>query len=539
MRTARLVCALLIIVVCCRTADAASEKRVALVIGSGRYQNVPALTNPANDARLMAAALEKLDFDVQTVIDPDYDTMKQALRDFGRRLDGARVALFYYAGHGLQVGGENYLLPVDAALVREPDLRYEAFDVQAILDEMDGPGRVNLVFLDACRDNPFARSLAARLGGRSTNVIHQGLAEIQSQASGTLIAYATAPGSVANDGEGKNSPFTAALARHLGDPGEEVRQMLTRVRVDVSAATAGNQRPWVAESIDSDFYFVPITSQSAAPARDPVPAPAPASAEIVFWQSIAGSTNPADFEAYLKQFPNGIFVALARVRLAALSARSEPAPAADEASWSDAQRRSVQSALTSLGYYRGPLNGVFDPDTRAAILRWQAFEGRNETGHLDQAHADTVIRDAAREAALLRVPEQSPRGTAADAARGAEARFNKGGDFENGTGQPKDLAEAAYWYALAARDGWAAAYTNLGTLYARGLGVPRDAEAARLLWLTAAASGEGTAMFNLGVLNEKGLGGKPADAAAAKRWYARGAERKHTASTAALHRLGG
>ena len=273
------------------------------------------------------------------------------------------------------------------------------------------------------------------------------------------------------------------------------------------------------------------------------PSPAPgvvgASPEVVFWQTIAGSTNPADFSAYLQQFPQGTFVLLARTRLAILSTPSAPGVAADDAAWPEAERRSVQGALAALRHYRGPVNGSFGGDTRTAILHWQAFAGIEETGRLSDGQRGRILADADRLAGLLRVARKSPRAAAAESAKGASARFNLGSAFERGEGQPEDPAEAAYWYTLAASDGWAAAYTNLGTLYVRGQGVPKaDPDAARLLWLTAAALGEGTALFNLGVLAEKGIGG-PADAAAAKRWYARGVERKHAASAAALQRLGG
>jgi uncharacterized caspase-like protein len=295
MRLLLLICVFLLTMV--GAACAASEKRVALVIGVEHYQNAPALPNPANDARLIGTSLEKLGFDVQTVIDPDYETMKRALRDFGRRLDGAAVATFYYAGHGIQVAGRNYLLPIDAALMREADLRYEAFELQAVLDEMDAPGRTNIIFLDACRDNPLRDAFSRRLGSRGLTV-GQGLASVETQSGGILIAYATAPGNVALDGEGANSPFTAALARHIATPGLEVRQMLTRVLADVQTATGSEQRPWVNESLDADFYFVSKPDRPAA-------AEVGASPEIVFWQSISGSTNPADFSAYIKQFPQG------------------------------------------------------------------------------------------------------------------------------------------------------------------------------------------------------------------------------------------
>ena len=308
-------------------APATPERRVALVIGVGHYQAPQhELTNPANDARLIGSELEKLGFEVLPVIDPDYDTMKSALRDFSRRLDGANVALLYYSGHGMQVAGENYLLPTDARIERESDLRDVAFDVQGVLEKMDAPGRVNLLFLDACRDNPFSRSLAARFGNRST-AVGQGLAAIETQVSGTLIAYAAAPGEVAWDGNGTNSPFTSALARHIADPGLDVRQMLTRVRVEVQSATNGQprpQRPWVSESLDADFFFVPQSSQLAPLASSP--AGSATSPEIIFWELIAGSTNPADFEAYLRQFPQGSFTALAQARLTSFSPRPTSSP---------------------------------------------------------------------------------------------------------------------------------------------------------------------------------------------------------------------
>lgn len=318
---------LLTFVVLCLTCDfcctcdfalAAPERRVALVVGVSHYRNAPVLRNPVNDARLIAPVLARLQFQVQTVVDPDYGAMKNAIREFRRRLDGATVALFYYAGHGLQVGGRNYLLPVDATLAREPDLRYEAFDLQAVLDEMNGPARVSLVFLDACRDNPLSRSLAASMGTRSA-AVGQGLAPVDTRANGTLIAYATAPGDVALDGDGANSPFTVALARYLSAPALDVRQMLTRVRADVQRVTSGRQRPWVNEDLDADFYMVP----EIVP---PPPVAGPASADVVFWQSISGSTQAADFDAYLTQFPDGSFVPLARSRMAALSGPPSPAP---------------------------------------------------------------------------------------------------------------------------------------------------------------------------------------------------------------------
>jgi TPR repeat protein len=219
-------------------------------------------------------------------------------------------------------------------------------------------------------------------------------------------------------------------------------------------------------------------------------------------------------------------------------AAPQPA-AADDRAWSDAERRQAQSDLTALGYYHGPINGIFDPNTRSAIHRWQAFTGAPETDHLANEQRDRISRDAESQTVLLKVSSRSPRGTAADTVKGGQARFARGSAFERGEGRPKDPAEAAYWYALAANDGWAPAFTNLGTLVARGQGTFQpDVAAAQRLWMTAAALGDGTALFNLGALAEHGIGG-PVDLSIAKRWYARGAERKSLVCAASLKRLGG
>jgi len=533
------------------------EKRVALVVGVGKYVNAPALANPPNDARAMGLALQKLGFQTETIIDPDYATMQRAILAFGRRLEGAKAALFYYAGHGMDVLSRNYLLPADFELTNISDLPFTAFDVQDVLGKLEGPGRASLVFLDACRDNPFAAALAARLGSRSTGV-ERGLGRMDRSVSGMLIAYATDPGRVAADGDGQDSPFTSALLKYIATPGLDVRQMLTRVRYDVLLATNQQQRPWTTESLDSDFYFVPaaaVATAPAPPAPTPTPTPVPPvpALEALFWQTISGSTNRADYEAYLQQFPQGVFAPLARNRLASLTPATAPAPVVqpaapvptaqtaapmEDSAWPLADRRAVQAALVALGHLRGGADGEFGAGTRTAIQHWQAFEGLEETGRLTMAQRDRLLDDAAKLADLLRTGAKSPRGTPADAIRGGEARFDLAGAFERGDGKPKDAAEAAYWYALAAGDGWAAAYTNLGTLHVRGLLGRADGAAAERLWKVAAARDETTAMYDLGVLRERGIG-VPVDLAMAKRWYARGAERRHTASAEALRRLGG
>jgi tetratricopeptide (TPR) repeat protein len=228
-------------------------RRVALVIGNSDYQFANKLPNPVNDAADIAATLKRLKFDVVEGKNLDRRGMDDAIRQFGRKLEGADLAVFFYAGHGLQVGGKNYLVPIDAKLERPADLALDAVEVSTVLYQMEAERRVNLIFLDACRDNPLARSLARSLGTRSTSV-GQGLASIQS-AVGTMIAYATQPNNVALDGDGRNSPFTTALLKHITAPGLDIGLIMRRVRADVIQATRDKQVPWDDSSLVGDVII--------------------------------------------------------------------------------------------------------------------------------------------------------------------------------------------------------------------------------------------------------------------------------------------
>jgi Tfp pilus assembly protein PilF len=230
-----------------------ADRRVALVIGNSRYQHAVQLPNPSNDAADIAQALRKLRFDVIEGRDLDRRAMEDKIRAFGRKLEGADLALLFYAGHGMQVGGKNYLVPVDAKLERTGDLSLDTIEMGQILAQMEAEKRVNLIFLDACRDNPLARSFARSLGTRST-AVGSGLAAIQS-AVGTMIAYATQPDNVALDGDGRNSPFTAALLKHIATPRLEISTLMKRVRADVIAATHEKQVPWDHSSLVGDVIL--------------------------------------------------------------------------------------------------------------------------------------------------------------------------------------------------------------------------------------------------------------------------------------------
>lgn len=231
----------------------ATTKKVALVVGNGAYQNVPPLSNPINDAAVFADRIEKLGFETIRYADLSAEGFRKALREFAQKIVDADVSLFFYAGHGLQVESRNYLAAVDAHLENETDLLFESLELDDVLRVMEASTSTRLLFLDACRNNPLANNLTNQAGSRSVSV-GRGLARV-SAGAGTLIAYATAPGEVANDGSGQNSPFTSALVRHIGTPGLDVALMLRKVRQEVAWATNGSQIPWSTESLMSDFYF--------------------------------------------------------------------------------------------------------------------------------------------------------------------------------------------------------------------------------------------------------------------------------------------
>ena len=285
------------------TSPALADKRVALVIGNSGYKNAPTLKNPANDAADMAAALQRLGFDVIRGLDLDYQGMRTTVRRFSEKLPDAKVALLFYAGHGLQVAGKNYLVPVDAQIETQADLDFGTIDLDLVLRGMEADARTNIIFLDACRDNPLAQNLTRRLGTRS-GAVSRGLAQVESSL-GTLIAFSTQPGNVALDGEGRNSPFTAALLKTIEVPGLALGDVMIDVRNDVLRATGRKQVPWDNSSLTGQFYFKPLPRAATGAPQEGV--------EVAFWNSIKDSKNPQLFEAYLRRYPNGAFSDIAKI----------------------------------------------------------------------------------------------------------------------------------------------------------------------------------------------------------------------------------
>lgn len=323
---------------------AVAESRLALVIGNGAYTHAGRLPNPPSDARLIAAALRPLGFKVTELIDADAVAMKRAMLDFGRSLRNSdAVGLFYYAGHGLQVNGYNYLVPVNANVADETEVGIETVSLTELLATMERPkSGVNIVILDACRNNPFARSF--RSG-------QQGLARVDAP-TGSFVAYATAPGSVAADGAGANSPYTQALAGAMKGTGVPIEQVFKEVRRAVLAASGGKQVPWDSSSLTGDFYFSgrPGSANPPRPALTPAPS-APAiddrALELALWNEVKDKANPALLLSFLQQFPRGTFAAAAKARLGDLqkppASPNPKAPALAPASWTpiipDSSRR--------------------------------------------------------------------------------------------------------------------------------------------------------------------------------------------------------
>ena len=409
-----------------------NDKRVALVIGNGAYQNAVRLDNAVFDARAVADSFRKLGFQVVDGYDLDIDQMRSKVSEFSAALSDSKSAVIYYAGHGISVDEENYLVPTDIVLKSPTDLDLNAISVSLLLKQMKRDDRVNIVILDACRDNPFAAVLA-RQKTRAL-VVERGLTPIDGDlARGTLIAFASDPKSSALDGPtGAHSPFTEAFLAHLFDAGVPIDTVMSRVRNDVWEKTGHHQLPWVNTSLIGEYELNPRpTSEPAAEAAKPVAAPSEFAAdprqaqENLLWESAQHSNLSADYQAYLSAFPSGVFAQMAKNRIASMeSARTsaptpapqtlamvEPSGSKDDAvkesvATADTERalnlgaegeKEVQQRLSALDLYKGPVTGSLDPATRSAIAEWQKKSGFAPTSFLDSAQVAALKADSETE----------------------------------------------------------------------------------------------------------------------------------------------
>ncbi len=295
----------------------ASDLRTALVIGNSTYENGP-LRNPANDATDMAIMLKRLGFEVTLKTNATRRTMQSSISAFGKKLNSGGVGLFYYAGHGLQVKGRNYLIPVQALIESESDVEYEAVDAGRVLGKMEDAGNgFNIVILDACRNNPFARSFRSGTSG---------LAKMDAP-SGSILAFSTAPGSVAADGTGRNGLYTSKLLKHMARPNAKIETVFKRVRIDVARASGKSQTPWESSSLMGDFYFHSDKTGPNQPARalavEKRSNTQSLNAEEETWEIVKTSSIVEDYTLFLDHYPGSRFSTAARLKIAQLK-RTQP-----------------------------------------------------------------------------------------------------------------------------------------------------------------------------------------------------------------------
>lgn len=440
-------------------AAAVPGKRVALVIGNSAYRHAVTLANPMRDAKAIADKLRRLGFVVVEGYDLDHDGMEDAVKDFAKAVQGADLGMFYYAGHGMQVNGKNYFVPVDAAFQDISALDFEAVPMDLVTRQLENDVAVRLVILDACRDNPLSKTLSRSMGGGSRSAaMAEGLAEvkIKDAGEGTAIIFATSPDEVALDGEGDHSPFTTALLDNIGAPDTDLQIVMSRVTGEVLASTRKQQRPWINASLTGSVFLNPRRGPDAAStAEAPPPVVVPSSVagnqdalqrETMLYNLARESGQREDYQAYLETFPDGLYAANARKQIARIDqtgkevevARAEPQPApAGEVARSVAQpavelpvtdavkgmaadamteasleldrlkRAEIQTRLNLAGFTTGTPDGSFGGKTRAAVKAWQASRGLAESGFLNQPQYEILMQQT-EQAFASYVPPSRP-----------------------------------------------------------------------------------------------------------------------------------
>ena len=345
-----------------------ADKRVALVIGNSNYRHAGRLTNPVNDAAAVAALLKSAGF---AVVDPGSDVgiaqMRRALSDFADTARDSDIAVVYYAGHGIEVDGVNYLIPVDATLARDFDVEDETISLDRVLRAIDSARRLRLVILDACRTNPFIESMK-----RSSRAIGRGFARVEPTAPDTLVAFSAKAGSTASDGSGEHSPFTAALLKHIATPGLDVRLALGEVRDAVMASTSPRQEPFVYGSLGGRTISI-------------VDAPAtPANTGTESWAAVRETTSIAVLEEFRRQYPQSVYAAFANARieelkkqqLAVVAPPVRPAPLAHSSTMALYQLiiQKADTGISTFGDFKGQPGAYSsrkNPKALVACLDWR------------------------------------------------------------------------------------------------------------------------------------------------------------------------
>ena len=471
-----------------------ADGRVALVVGNSTYAHIGRLPNADNDAADMSTALRRLGFEVTTELDADRAELTEALRAFTRRSLGADVALVFYAGHGIEMDRVNYLVPVDARLERDLDLRYEAVTLDDMLASTLGAS-LRLVILDACRNNPLARSMQRTLASRSVSGGSFGDLNEDLLGDETLVAYAAAAGTTAADGRGRNSPYTAALLAHLEQP-LEIGLLFRRVRAQVLASTNGQQRPHEYQSLVGEHYL------SVPPTAEPVTVAAAVPAVVAAVDAVPPAA--ADVEV------GDLDVA----RLRQLAEQGDP------------------RAQTELGErYEDGRGGVAQDYGLAVSWFHRAAEqgsaaGQAALGLMYLSGRGVTQDDAAGVTWSRRAAEQG----------NARAQNNLGVLYHSGRGVEQDYGAAVRWYRRSAEQDNAAGQNNLGWMYANGRGVRRDDEEAVRWYRRAAEQGRASAEYAMGWVYENGRGVER-DRVEAARWYSLAADQGHEEARKRLDNL--
>lgn len=384
--------------------DAHADKRVALVIGNGAYRNVPALPNPTNDAADVGAALKRAGFDPLVATDLDQAAMQETVLRFAREARGADVALFYYSGHALQFGGVNYLVPVDAVVRDEVDLR-RLVRADEILADLQQAKNLRILVLDACRDNPFADELRRNVGQRRSVTVARGLAKMESP-DGTIISYATQSGRTADDGDGRNSPYTSAFIEHIRDR-DNVNTVFQTISAGVYRRTKGTQVPELSLSFFGEYYLNGKPETAAAAPTAPQSDPCADAGD--HWRSTETLGTLAAFKDHLVRFPACAFADLARSRIAALakSADDEKRTTAFDGTWIGKETCDSKPPFLE-GYYQyalpikdGVLHAVFGDEGKPGSF---VFDGRIEA----DGSASIIVKGLFAENDPLRRPPGSP-----------------------------------------------------------------------------------------------------------------------------------
>ncbi len=487
---------------------ASAEKRVALVIGNSAYQNVTRLDNPKNDAALIADTMRGLGFALVgggPQLDLDKAGLDRAVQNFGQLIQGADVALFYYAGHGVQVNGSNFLVPVNANPTREADVDFQMVDVNVVLRQMQGSGtKLNLVVLDACRNNPF--------GGRGLRATEGGLAQMRAP-EGTLISYATQPGSVAQDGDG-NSPYTKALASTVRRAGLDIFQTFNQVGLSVKRATGGSQQPWVSSSpIDGEFYFVPAPGSAASHQSDvPVQDAHPAQPRVA-----PQAPNDA-FRSFERAANAGDAGAMVNLGFVYERGNGVPQDLAEARKWYEKAATAGNAyGMRNLGILYRDGSGVAKDSTQAR--KW--FEKAVAAGNIEAMNSLGLLYETGN-GVPMDYAEARKWFQKAVSAGNAGGMVNLGYLYDKGYGVTQDYTEARKWYEKSANAGNAVGMKNVGVLYRDGFGVAKDPTEARKWFEKAASAGNSDAMTSLGVLYET-ANGVPKDFVEARKWYEKAA----------------